>query len=104
MEKALLFNQQKIIENITKIRKIAASKGDDYTTSFFLDYAYFKDNYKRSAIDLSKQQTFDADPRAIQQFNFTENLDHANNTRIFFILEKAKETVLNFSQETAKVL
>ena len=56
------------------------------------------------AIDLSKQQALDADPRAIQQINFSTNLDFAGNTRIFFIFEEAKETVLNFSQETAKVL
>ena len=34
------------------------------------------------AIDLSKQQELDADPKAIQQINFTENLDRAGNTRI----------------------
>ena len=48
-------------------------------------------------IDLSKQQALDADPRAIQQTNFTANLDREGNKRIFFILEEAKETVLNFS-------
>ena len=56
------------------------------------------------AIDLSKQQALDADPRAIQQINFTANLDRAGNTRIYFILEEAKETVLNFSQETVRAL
>ena len=56
------------------------------------------------AIDLSKQQALDADPKAIQQINFTANLDRAGNTRIYFILEEAKETVLNFSQETVRVL
>ena len=55
------------------------------------------------AIDLSKQQALDADPRAIQQINFTANLDRARNTRIYFILEEAKETVLDFSQRTTKV-
>ena len=55
-------------------------------------------------IDLSKQQTLDADPRAIQQINFTENLDHAGEIRTYFILEEAKETVLNFLQESVKVL
>ena len=45
------------------------------------------------AIDLSKQQVFDADPRAIQQYNFTVNLDRAGNTKMFFIIEEAKETV-----------
>ena len=55
-------------------------------------------------IDLSKQQALDADPRAIQQINFTANLDRVGNTRIYFILEQAKETVLDFSQRTAQVL
>ena len=56
------------------------------------------------AIDLSKQQALDADPKAIQQVNFTANLDRARNTRIYFALEEAKETVLDFSQRTVKVL
>ena len=54
------------------------------------------------SIDLSKQQALDADPGAIQQINFTGNLDRAGNTRIFFILEEAKETVLEFSQRSHK--
>ena len=69
-----------------------------------LDYSYFKDYYKMIAIDLSKQQVLDADPRAIQQINFTPNLDRAGNTTMFFIIEEAKETVLDFSQRTVKVL
>ena len=56
------------------------------------------------AVDLSKQQALDADPKAIQQINFTANLDRGGNTRIYFILEEAKETILNFSQGTVKVL
>ena len=56
------------------------------------------------AIDLSKQQALDADPRAIQQINFTANLDRDKNTTMFFIIEEAKETVLNFSQGTENVL
>ena len=86
------------------IRKIATTKGDDYTTGCCLDYPYFKDSYKMIAIDLSKQQALDADLRAIQQTNFTANLNRAGNTRIYFILEKAKETILDFSQESLKVL
>ena len=85
------------------IRKIAASQGDDYTTGCLLDYTYFKKYYKMIAIDLSRQQALDADPRAIQQINLTANLDRAN-TRIYFILEEAKETVFEFSQGTVKVL
>ena len=56
------------------------------------------------AIDLSKQQALDADPRAIQQINFTANLDRAGNTRFYFILEEAKETVFEFLQGTVNVL
>ena len=56
------------------------------------------------AIDLSKQQAWDADPRAIQQINFTANLDRDDGTTMFFIIEQAKETVLDFSQGTVKVL
>ena len=56
------------------------------------------------AINLSKQQALDADPSAIQQINFAANLDRANNSRVFFILKEAKETVLKFSQCTVKVL
>ena len=82
------------------IRKIATGKGDDYTTGCLLDYSYFKENYKLIAIDLSKQQALDADPRAIQQINFTANLDREGNTTMFFIIEKSKETVFGFSQGT----
>ena len=62
-----------------------------------LDYTYFKENYKIIAIDLSKQQELDADPREIQQINLTANLDRAGNTTMFFIIEEAKETVFEFS-------
>ena len=86
------------------IRKIATGRGDDYTTGCLLDYPYFKDRYKMIVIDLSKQQALDLDPRAIQQINFTVNLDRANNTRIYFILEESKENKLNFAQGTVKVL
>ena len=85
-------------------RKIAADQGDDYTTGCLLDYPYFKNTYKMIAVNLSKQQELDADPRAIQQINFTANLVRAGNTRIYFILDEAKETILNFSQGTVKVL
>ena len=56
------------------------------------------------AVDLSKQQALDADPKAIQQINFTENLDRIGNARFYFILEEAKEIVFEFSQRTGKVL
>ena len=86
------------------IRKIAIGQGDDYKTGCLLDYPYFLDTYKMIAVDVSKQQALDAHPRAIQQIKFTANLDRAGNTRVYFILEEAKETILGFSQETVKVL
>ena len=85
------------------IRKIATGQGDDDTTGCLLDYPYFKDSYKMIAVDLSKQQALDADRRAVQQIKFTANLDRASNTRIYFILEKAKETILNFAEDTVRV-
>ena len=84
--------QLKTYENI---RKIATVYGDDCTTGCLLDYTYFKDYYKMIAIDLSKQQVLNADPSAIQQINFTANLDRAGNT-VFFIIDEAKETVRFF--------
>ena len=86
------------------IRKIAIGQEDDYTTGCLLDYPYFANTYKMSTVDLSKQQALDADPRAIQQISFTANVDRAGNTRVYFILEEAKETILDFSQGTVKVL
>ena len=91
------------LKTYENIRKIATGKRDDYTTGWLLDYSYSKEHYKMIAIDLSKQQAPDADPRAIQQINFTANLDRAGNTTMFFIVEEAKETVLDFSQGTVKV-
>ena len=85
------------------IRKVATGEGDDYTTCCLLDYTYFKNYYKMIAVDLSKQQALDADPKAIQQINFKASLDRAGNTRFYFILEEAKETVFEFSQGTVKV-
>ena len=56
------------------------------------------------AIALSNQQALDADPTAIQQINFTGNFYQAGNTTIFFILEKVKETILDFSQRNVRML
>ena len=56
------------------------------------------------ATDLTKQQALDTDTKVIQQNNFTGNLDGNNNRLLFFIIEEVKESILDFSQETAKVL
>ena len=79
------------IKTCESIRKIANGQGDDYTTGYLLDYSCFKDHYKMIAIDLSKQQALDADPRAIQQINFTANLERAGGETIFLLLNKQKK-------------
>ena len=94
-------SMNKTYENI---RKIATGKGDDYTTGCLLDYHYFKENFKMIALDLSRQNELDVEPRAIQQINFTASLDRAGSTTIVFIIEEAKETIFEFSQGTVKVL
>ena len=86
------------------IRKITIGQGDDYPTGCLLDYTYFKKYYKMIVVDLSKQQALDADSKAIQEINFTAILERAENTRFYFILEEAKETIFGFSQGTVKVL
>ena len=60
-------NDKATYENI---RKISTGQGDDYATGCLLDYTYIKKYYKMIAIDLSKQQALDADPKAIQQIQF----------------------------------
>ena len=87
-------------------------QGDDYTTSCLLDGNYFNEYYKMIGADLSKQQELNADSKAIQQINFTGNLNRKDNqgrnindnTTMFFIIEESKETILDFSQGTFKVL
>ena len=101
------FFDQSVKNNLRtyNIRKIATGQGDDYTTSYLL-INYFNKFYKMIAIDLSKQQALDADPKTIQQINFTGNLaqeGNANTTK-FFIIEEAKETILDFSQGIVIVL
>ena len=84
------------------IQKTTTGQGDDYTTGCLLDYNYLKKYFKMITTDLSKQQALDADPKAIWQINFYGNLEQ--QATIFFIIKEAKETVLDFSQETVKVL
>ena len=99
------FYDQPINDQIKKyyeIRKIATGKGNDYTTGCLVDYQYFKDHYQLIAVDLSKQKELDPDPRAIQQIEFYGKL--ATNSQVCTVLEKLKETVLEFYKGTTKVL
>ena len=92
----LINSNLKTYENI---RRIATGQGDDYTTGYLLDYSYFNNYYKMIAIDLNEQQVFDADPRAIQQTNFTASLDREGNAIIFLLLKKQKKLFWTFYKE-----
>ena len=78
------------------IQKSTTTESDDYTTSYFLDYPYFKKCYKLTAIDV--------DLKAMQQIDFTGNLDQNVNTQMFFVIEEVEETILDFSKEAVKML
>ena len=79
-----------MIEKYDNIRKITTGQCGDYTTGCSLDYPYCKKCYKFIAIDFSKRQKLDADPKSIQQINFTGILDRAEGATMFFIVEEAK--------------
>ena len=88
-------------EKYRELKKVMIGKGGDYTAGSLLDYNYFKKHYKLVAVDLSKQKELYADPRAIQQIEFKYIL--GTNSTIYCILEKSKETILEFYKGTVKV-
>ena len=101
----LVKNSLRTYDNVWNI---AVGQGDDYATGCLLDYNCFNNYHKMIGIDLSKQQVLNADPKAIQEINFTGNLNRQNakgqninvNTKKFFIIEESKETILDFSKWT----
>ena len=90
------------IEKYRELKKIMIAKGEDYATGSLLDFNYFKKHYKLVAVDLSKQKELDGDPRAIQQIEFKYMLE--TNSTIYWILEKSKETILEFYKGTVKYI
>ena len=90
-----------LIKQYDKIKKISTGQGDDYTTVCLLDFAYFKKDFELIAVDLSKQKALDADSRAVQQITFTGTASAV--VIIYYILEKSKETMLEFAKGTTKV-
>ena len=92
---------ESVIEKYRELKKVMIGKGEDYIAGSLLDYNYFKKHYKLVAVDLSKQKELDADPRAIQQIEFKYML--GTNSTIYWVLEKSKETILEFYKGTVKV-
>ena len=86
------------------IQKIGTGQRDDYATGCLLDYPYFREHYQLIAKDLSKQQKLDPDLKAIQQINFTGNLDQAEGATMFFIIEEAQKIILDFSRGTVRLV
>ena len=74
---------------------------NDYATGNLLDFAYFKENYKLIATDLSKQTKL-KDPQQINLLGKLENQGH--RATMFFIIEKSKETTFNFSQNSVTII
>ena len=95
------------IKQYDELRKVSTGQGDDYTTDCLLDFAYFENNYRLIAADLSKQKALDADPRAVQRIIFTGKIKSTvadTGVVIYYILEQSKETILHFSNGTTNVL
>ena len=90
------------VEKYRELKKVMIGKGEDYTTGSLLDFNYFDKHYKLVAVDLSKQKELDADPRTIQQIEFKYML--GTNSTISWVLEKSKETILEFYKRTVKYI
>ena len=80
---------------------IEMSNDNDYATGNLVDFAYFKENYKLIATDLSKQTKL-KDPQQINLLGKLENQGHG--ATMFFIIEKSKETTFNFSQNSVTII
>ena len=93
-----------LIKQYDEVRKDSTGHGDGYTS--LLDYAYFKDNYRLIAADLSKEKALDTHLIAIQQIVFQRIVGGDDNTkiRLYTILEQSTETLLGFYKGTAKLL
>ena len=88
-------NEEEAYEKI-----IDMSNNNDYTTGNLLDFAYFKENYRLIAIDLSKQTKL----KDLQQINFIGKLLKNTGATMFFIIEKSEETTFEFSQNSVNIL
>ena len=95
-----------LIKQYDEVRKVSTGHGDDYTTGSLLDYAYFKDNYKLIAVDLSKQKGLDADLRATQPIVLQGVVggDDNRKIRLCATLKQSKETGLEFYEGIEKLL
>ena len=87
-----------------RVWKIVTGQDNDDRTGYLLVFPYFREYYKMIAMDLSRQEAFNFNRKAMQPISFTEILDQAEDTTMFFIIEEAIETILNFTQEIGRAL
>ena len=74
---------------------------NDYTTGNLLNFAYYKENYRLIAIDLSKRTK----KKELQQINFIRKIEGQNNgVTMQFIIEKSEETTFEFLQNSVNLL
>lgn len=92
------------IKTCENIKKVATTQAGGFTTSFLPDHSYLKENYKLIGIYLNKQQVPDANRKATQHIIFMRNLERAGNAAMLFILKEVKESILDFSQGTVRIL
>ena len=100
LESMTFFNLSVKNEEEAYEKNMDMSNNNDYTTGNLLDFAYYKENYRLIAIDLSKQTKL-KDP---QQISFIGKLDKDNGATMFFIIEKSEEITLNFSQNSVTII
>ena len=97
------FYDQIINDSITRyneLLRLTTGKSEDYTTGCLIDYDYYINNHNIIAVDLSHQAVLDSDPKEIQQIEFIYKIGRDLTAQILIVLEKEKETVLEFSRET----
>ena len=100
------FYDQNINDSITRyneLLKLTTGKSEDYTTGCLIDYDYYVKDWRIVVVNLSHQSVLDSDPKAIQQIGFIYKLENNANAQILTILEKEKETVLEFNKGTVKI-
>ena len=104
IDRKIFFNHSVKIDlrKYANIRKNTTVQRDCYITGCIQGYLFLKQYHNFTAIDLSRQQTLDADPKTMQQISFTKNLDREAN--VFFVIDEVKETILHFTQGTVRVL
>ena len=91
-----------LIKQYDEVRKVSTGPSDDYTTGFYWILPISKKNYRLITANLSKQKALDEDSRAIQQIIRTGKANAS--AMIYYILDQSKETALQFSRGTTKVL